>query len=82
MMAKKRSLSGGKKDEGAGTNLDRSEGCRGARTGTTRRVPMAQEGANRIRALERRADTGRTLGWNRSPKGGRTGLNRPWDPAP
>ena len=40
-MAKKRPLSDGKKDEGSGTNLDRSEGCRGARIGTTRRTPMA-----------------------------------------
>ena len=51
-MAKKRPLSGGKKDEGSGTNLDHSEGCRGARTRTTRRKPMAQEDANRNRALE------------------------------
>ena len=41
-MAKKRPLSGGKKDEGAGTNLDRSEGCRGARTGMTRRMLRAK----------------------------------------
>ena len=34
IMAKKRSLSGGKKDKGAGTNLDRSEGCRGMKIGT------------------------------------------------
>ena len=81
-MAKKRPLNGGKKNEGSGTNLDRSEGCRGARTGMTRRMPMAQEDAKRIRTLEERADIDRTLKWNKAPKGGRTGLNRPWDPVP
>ena len=81
-MAKKRPLSGGKKDEGSGTKLDRSEGCRGARTGTTRRAPVAREDAKRNRALEERADTDRTLERNGAPKGGRMGLNRPWDPAP
>ena len=81
-MAKKRPLSGGKKDEGSGTNLDRSEGCRGARTGMTRRMPIAQEDVRRIRTLEERIDTDRTLKRKRAPKGGRMGLNRPWDSMP
>ena len=81
-MVKKRPLDGKKKDGGSGTNLDHSEGCRGARTGMTRRTPMAQEDAERIRALEERADTVRILKRNRAPKGGRMDLNRPWDPAP
>ena len=51
-MAKKRPLNGRKKNEDSGINLDRSEGCRGARTGMTRRAPMAREDANRNRALE------------------------------
>ena len=81
-MAKKRPLDGKKKDGGSGTNLDRSEGCRGAKTGITRRMPMAQEDIERIRALEGRTDADRILRRNRAPKGGRTGLNRPWDPVP
>ena len=81
-MAKKRPLSGGKKNEGSGTNLDRSEGCRGARTGTTRRAPMSQGDAKRDRALKERADTARILKQNKGPKNGRTGLNRPRDPVP
>ena len=81
-MTKKRPLSGGKKNEGSGTNLDRFEGCRGARTGMTRRTPMAQEDAKRIGPLEARTDTDRTLERNGAPKGGGMGLNRPWDPVP
>ena len=41
-MEEKRPLNGKKKNEGSGTNLDRSEGCRGARTGMTRRMPRAK----------------------------------------
>ena len=44
-MEEKRPLNGKKKDKGSGTNLDRSEGCRGARTGMTRRMPRAKEDA-------------------------------------
>ena len=44
-MAKKRPLSGGKKDEGSGTNLDRFGGCRRERTGMTRKMPRAKEDA-------------------------------------
>ena len=87
-MAKKRPLSGGKKDEGSGPEkmtrrMPRRmprDGCRGARTGMTRRMPMAREDAKRNRALEERADTDRTLKRNRAHKGGRMGLNRSWDP--
>ena len=42
-MEEKRPLNGKKKNEGSGTNLDRPEGCRGARTGTTRKMPRAKE---------------------------------------
>ena len=38
-----KALNGKKKNEGSGTNLDRSKGCRGARTGMTRRTPRAKE---------------------------------------
>ena len=31
---------------------------------------------------KRRQTLVETLEWNRVPKGGRTGLNRPWDPVP
>ena len=44
-MEEKRPLNGKKKNEGSGTNLDRSEGCRGARTGMTRKTPRAKEDA-------------------------------------
>ena len=81
-MAKKRPLGGRKKSEDSGTNLDRSEGCEGARTGTTRRTPMAQEDTKRNRALEERASIARILKQTKGLKGGGTGLNRPWDPAP
>ena len=60
-MVKKRPLSGRKKNEGSGTNLDRSEGCRGVRTGMTRRTPRAKKMPRRVRALEERADTDRTF---------------------
>ena len=79
-MEEKRPLNGRKKNEGSGTNLDRSEGCRGARTGMTRRMHRAKKTPWRVRALEEKADTDRTFRRNRVPKGGRAGLNRPRDP--
>ena len=45
-MTKKKSLSGGKKVEGAGTNLDRSEGPEGVKTGTIWKAPTAREDTN------------------------------------
>ena len=76
-MAKKKSLSGGKEVEGAGTNLDRSEGPEGRRQGWF---------GGRLRLEKMPTETGlskgsqtliKTLERNRAPKGGRTGLNRP-----
>ena len=76
-MEEKRPLNGKKKNEGSGINLDRSEGCRGARTGMTRRMPRAKKTPRRVRALEEKADTDRTFKRNRAPEGGRASLNRP-----
>ena len=45
-MTEKKSLGGGKKVEGAGTNLDRSEGPEGAKTGTIWRAPTVRESTN------------------------------------
>ena len=44
-MEEKRPLNGKKKNEDSKTNLDRSEGCRGARIGMTQGIPRAKEDA-------------------------------------
>ena len=60
-MEEKRPLNGKKKNEGSGTNLDHSEGCRGARTGMTRRMPRAKKTPRRVRTLGEKADADRTF---------------------
>ena len=81
-MEEKMPLNDKKKNEGSGTNLDRSEGCRGARTGMTRRTTRAKKTPRRVRALKEKADTDRTFRQNETPEGGKAGLNRPWDLMP
>ena len=53
-MEEKRPLNGKKKNEDFGTNLDRSEGCRGARIGMTRRMPRAKEDAKEDKGSRRK----------------------------
>ena len=79
-MEEKRPLNGKKKDKGFETNLDRSEGCRGARTGMTRRTLRAKVDAKEGQS-SRREGRHETLRQNETPEGRKTGLNRPWDPA-
>ena len=42
-----------KRNEGSGTNLDRSDGCTGARTGMTRGTPRAKEDAKEGQGSQR-----------------------------
>ena len=79
-MEEKRPLNGKKKNGGFGTNLDRSEECRGARTGTTRRTLGARRMPKGVRAFGEKADTNETFRRNEGSKGEKAGLNRPWDP--
>ena len=58
-MGEKRPLNGKKKNEGSETNLDHSEGCKGARIGMTRRMPRAKKTPRRVRTLGEKADTDR-----------------------
>ena len=53
-MEEKRSLNDKKKNEGSGTNLDRSEGCRRTRTGMTRKMPRAKEDAKEGQGSQRK----------------------------
>ena len=78
-MEEKGHLDGKKRNEGFGTNLDRSEGCRGARTGMTRRMLRAKMDAKEGQSSRREGRHG-TLRQNETLEGGKVGLNRPWDP--
>ena len=78
-MEEKRPLDGKKRNESFGTNLDRSEGCRGARTGMTRRTLRAKVDAKEGQSSQREGRH-RTLRQNETPEGRKVGLNRPWDP--
>ena len=75
----KRPLNGKKRNESFETNLDRSKGCKGARTEMTRRTLRAKVDAKEGQST-RREGRHRTLRQNETPEGGKAGLNRPWDP--
>ena len=82
IMTEKKSLGGGKKVEGAGTNLYRSEGPEGRRQERFGRHLRLEKMPTETGLSKRRQTLVETLEWNRAPKGGRTDLNRPWDPVP
>ena len=82
MKTEKKSLGGGKKVGGAGTNLYHSKGSEGRRQRRFGRHLQLEKMPTETGLSKRRQTLIETLVWNRAPKGGRTGLNRPWDPAP
>ena len=76
-MTEKKSLSGGKKVEGAGTNLDRSEGPEGRRQGRFGGRLWLEKMPTETGLSKGRQTQIKTLEQSRAPKGRRTGLNRP-----
>ena len=79
-MEEKGDLDGKRRYESSGTNLDHSEGCRGARTGMTRRMPRAKVDAKEGQSSRREGRHG-TLRQNETSEGRKAGLKKPWDPA-